>query len=255
VAIEASNSNFGDPVQGTAKKMTIEYTANGIRSVKTVGEGDSVVLQGSVTPPACVDALCAALPKAPSEAKLAVLRLLRSAGGPKALAAVLEATKDANAEVAGAATSLLCQWPSADALPHVIQLAKSSKDPKNRILGLRGYIRLIPQQEGTVQARVASMKDAMALATRNEEKKLALSVLGTLPTAEALALVSPCLEDKALKEEASIAAVAIAEKIIARHPTEVAKAMEKVTQETRNKTLAREARKLLDQARKAAPRK
>jgi HEAT repeat protein len=254
-AIEASNSNFGDPVQGTAKKMTIDYTANGVRSVKTVRESESIALQGSVTPPACVDALCAALPKAPSDAKLALLRLLRSAGGPKALSAVLAATKDNNAEVAGAATSLLCQWPTADALPHVIQLAKTSKDPKNRILGLRGYIRLIPQQEGTVQAQVASMKEAMGLATRNEEKKLALSVLGTLPTAEALALVSPCLGDKALKEEASIAAVAIAEKIIARHPAEVAKAMETVTQETTNRTLAREARKLLNEARKAAPRK
>jgi hypothetical protein len=54
----------------------------------------------------------------------------------------------------------------------------------------------------------------------------------------------PYLTDEGLKEEASGAAVAIAERIIGSHPAEVAQAMKQV-QTIANKELAERARKLL----------
>ena len=57
----------------------------------------------------------------------------------------------------------------------------------------------------------------MALADRDEEQRLVLSALGNVPTADALALVASHLDNADLKEEACLAAVAIAEKLAPGH--------------------------------------
>ncbi len=255
LAVEASNSNFGDPARGVAKKLRVEYTVDGATEIKTVNEGGTITITAGVTPPAFVDALCAALPQAPTKPKLGLLRVLRSARGPKALAAVRAATTDADAEVKNAAISLLCSWPTAEALPAVTQLAKTSTDPRTKILALRGCFRLIPLQDAPAGKKLAALKEALALAERNEEKRLALAVLGAIPTADALALVVPHLGNPGLKEEASLAAVAIAEKIVRTHPSQVVEAMGQVSRVTANKDVAKRARGLLGRARSAAQRK
>jgi len=255
LSVEASNSNFGDPARGVAKKLRVEYTVDGRLETKTVNEGETLTITAGVTPQAFIDALCAALAQAPAEPKLALLRILRSARGPKALAAVRTAATDANAEIRNAAISLLCRWPTADALPDVVKLAKTSSNPKLKILALRGYIRLIPLQNVPVKEKLASLKDALTLVERNEEKKLALAVLGGIPAVEALALVAPHLSNPAVKEEASLAAVGIAERIVRRHPSQVAEAMSQVLKVTANKQTARSARRLLGRAKRPGPRK
>jgi len=234
-AVEASNTNFGDPANGTVKSLRIEFTANGVHQTKTVRESDSITLMAGVTPPAYVDALCAALPKAPTKPKLALLNVLRSAGGAKSLAAIRTAATDADADVQSAAISVLCNWPTADALPDVQKLAKAGKTPREKILGLRGTIRLIPLQDASDDEKLAGLKDAMGMAQRTEEKKLGLASLGAIASAGSLALVVPHLDNAAVREEACLAAVAISEKIARRHRTEVTAAMEKVLEVTKNK--------------------
>jgi len=204
---------------------------------------------------AYADKVLAALAQAQGAQKLALLRVLRSVGGAKALAAARTAAADPNAEVKDAALRTLCDWPTVDALPDVAQLAKTSSDPKLKILALRGYIRLIPLQEAPAEQKLATLKEAMALAERNEEKKLALAALGSIPSPEALALVAPHLENPALKEEASVAAVAIAEKIVQSHPAQVAEAMQQASTATTNAKLANRAKALLGQAKRAASTK
>ena len=253
--IEASNGNFGDPAHGTVKKLRVEYAVNGAEDIKTVNEGDTVTLMAGVTPPAFIEAVCAALDKAPAASKLALLRVLRSARGPKALAAVRTAANDADAEIKNAATSILCGWPTAEALPDVVKLAKTSTDPRVKILALRGYIRLIPLQDAPVAEKLAALKEALAMATRTGEKRLALASLGAIGTPDALALALSLLGDAPVKEEASLAAVGIAERIVGRHPAQVAKAMQEVLKVSANRQTIGRARRVLGQAKRAAPRK
>ena len=255
LSIDASNANFGDPVQGTAKSMTIEFTVNGVTQTKSCRENDSITLDAGVTPPAFIDALCAAVAKAPTQPKLALLRVLRATHAAKALTAVRDAAKDRDAEVRTAAVGILCAWPTADALPDCLRLAKTGASAREKILALRGCFRLIPLQSAPADQKLASLKEALALAERTEEKRLALPALAAIPTAESLALVVPQLGNAALKEEACLAAVGIAEKIVRRHPGPVASAMDQVVKTTTNKPLAARARALLAQARKAAPRR
>jgi hypothetical protein len=191
-----------------------------------------------------VDAICGAMAGAQGEAKLALLRTLRSAGGPKALQVVTAAAADKEAPVKDTACRTLCEWPTPDALPLVADLVKTAPTPTIKILALRGFVRLVPQQDVPNAKKLDSLKEAMALADRKEEKRLVLSALGNVPTVEALALVTSHLDDAALKEEACLAAVAIAEKIASDHGDEVAAAMKRVAKLTSQKKLAARANAL-----------
>jgi HEAT repeat protein len=250
LAVEASNGNFGDPASGVVKKLRVDYTVNGVPGSKTVGENDTVTFTATWTPPEIVDAICGAIGGARGEAKLALLRALRSAGGPKALDAVKAAAADKDAQVKETALRALCDWPTADALPLVADLLKTAPTKTIKVLALRGFVRLVPQQEAPDAKKLDSLKEAMALAERDEEKRLVLSALGNVPTVDALVLVASHLDNAALKEEACLAAVAIAEKLAPSRGAEVAAAMRQVAKATADKKLAAKAEAI---ARKAKP--
>jgi HEAT repeat protein len=248
MAIDASNGNFGDPAQGIAKRLRIDYTVNGVPASKTVREQESLTFTATFTPPALVEAISGAIAAAPVEAKLALLRTLRSAGGAKALETVNAAATNGEGQVQDTALRVLCDWPTPDALPIVAELVKSPPTPTVKILALRAFVRLVPQQDASDAQKVDSLKDAMGQAERAEEKRLVLSALGNVPAAAALALVTSHLADPVLKEEACLAAVAIAEKLVPRHKAEVAAAMKQVIQATANEKLAAKAKGLANQA-------
>ncbi len=250
MAIEASNGNFGDPAPHVVKKLRVDYSVNGVVVSKTVAENESLALSGISTPPAIVEAICASLASAPSEAKCALLRTLRSAGGPKALETVQAAVSDRDAQVKDAAMRALCDWPTPDALPAVARLLGSPPNRTIQVLALRGFVRLVPQENAPDAKKRKSLQEAMTLADRDEEKRLVLSALGNIPTAEALALVVAQLDNAALREEACSAAVAIAEKLGAGHASEVVAAMTRVAKTTGDKKLAARAEAIARSAKK-----
>ena len=249
-SVEASNTHFGDPVRGTPKRLRVDYTVNGVPHSRTVAEKQTIAFAAKIAPPAFVEAFCAALPKAPAGAKPALLRILRSAGGAAALKTVRGALDDRSAEVRDAAFRALCEWPTADALPAVAELARTARGATQKVLPLRAYIRLAAQQVAPPDKLVASLKDALALTSRDAEKRLVLSALGNIASAESLALVTPYLDSATLKEEACLAAVAIAEKIVQSSPKQVAPAMQQVAKRTANRQLAARANALARRARR-----
>jgi HEAT repeat protein len=241
MAIDASNENFGDPAQRHVKRLRIDYCVNGVKSSKTVPEQGTVTFTATATPPAVVDAICTAMPMARGEAKLALLRTLRLAGGAKALQAVEAAAGDDNPQVKDAALLVLCDWPTPDALPMIAGLAKRPPSATIKILALRALVRLVPLEDAPDAKKGDALKAAMALADRDEEKRLIFSALGSVATDDALALTASYLDKPALKEEACLAAVAIAEKLPHAHAAQVAAAMRKVAKATGDKKLAARA--------------
>jgi hypothetical protein len=89
---------------------------------------------------------------------------------------------------------------------------------------------------------------ALEAAERDAERKLVLEVLGRNPSVESLAVVVPHLSNPSLKEDASTAAVAIAEKIVQTQPAAVADAMKQVIDATSDTELAGRAKRLLRRA-------
>lgn len=197
----------------------------------------------------CAQALLAALPQASPQAKAALLPLLAQVGGAPSLQAIRAASADSDAAIREAALRALCERTNPDVLPDLVQLAKTSPDPRFKILALRGWLAIIPQQQASDAQKLAALKEALALTQRKEEKQLALSALAQIPTLEALALVEPCLADPELKDEAAIAAVAIAGKLAQSNPAEVAKAMRQVS--SSDPKVTRAARQLLAKTRPA----
>lgn len=189
-------------------------------------------------------AIAAALPNASTEAKLSLMRVLRRVGGAQGLTTLRTAMGDANADVRDNAIRNLTEWPTVDALPDLITLAKTPPTPATKILALRGYLRLIPQQEAAPEQKLASVKEALALVERPEERRLALTALGGIPTADSLALVVQDLANPALKEEASLAAVTIGEQLSKTQPAIVSEAMTQVVKTTQNQQLAKRAQAL-----------
>ncbi|MBI3920626.1 MAG: hypothetical protein HY318_04325, partial [Armatimonadetes bacterium] len=104
-------------------------------------------------------------------------------------------------------------------------------------------------QDVPVGQRLSLCEEATPLVERDEEKKLLLAALGGTAAPQALALVLPHLDNAATKEEASLAAVAIAEKLVGGPDApKVVEAMEKVARATGNPDLAKRAQALLKEA-------
>ncbi len=198
--------------------------------------------------------LISLLAEAQPAQKGALLRVLGVIGGTDALRVVCAAVNDRNAEVRAAAIRVLCAWKTADAAPDLLALARQSPNSSRKTAALRGYISLVRDKSLSTEKKLAMCKEAAALVQRNEEKKLLLGALATVPAAEALSMAMAHLDNPATKNEASFAAVAISEKIVQQKPGDVADAMQKVIRATDNKDVLRRARATLNKAKKAAGR-
>ena len=126
----------------------------------------------------------------------------------------------------------------------ILKLARSSSDKKIRILAVRGAINLIPQLKEAPDKKLALQQEMFKLAERDEEKKLAVSALGSIPSAEGLKLAMTHLENPKFREEAAIAAVEIGSKLGSKAPG-VKQAMQKVSKTTRNRGTAKRARSVM----------
>jgi HEAT repeat protein len=190
--------------------------------------------------------LLAPMAGASIESKGALLELLGAVGGKKALEGVAAAARDSNEAIQDAATRVLGEWMSPDVAPVLLELAKTGPE-KYKVRTLRGYIRVARQLDVPTEERIAMCGKAIAATDRDAEKQLAIELLARFPSAESLALVAPHLDNPKLKEPASAAAVAIAEKILDSAPGPVAEAMKKAS-EAKNAEVANRAKALLKRA-------
>ncbi|MBN2311057.1 MAG: DUF1080 domain-containing protein [Candidatus Hydrogenedentes bacterium] len=142
--------------------------------------------------------------------RAALLEMLPGLGGAKALAVVIADTKSADKAVQDAAIRALADWPDAHAAPELLAIAKATEELTHHVLALRGYVRLAGVAKLEPQPTLWMYQHAMAAAKRVDEKKLALSGMANVRTAESLQVVAGYLGDAELKEEAASAAVRIA---------------------------------------------
>lgn len=205
----------------------------------------TAISERQADPALCADQIVPGLSKAKGEAKLALVRVLGTLGGARALEAVRAAASDSESALRETAWRTLCDWPTSEALPDLARILRQTEDRKLRSLALRGQLRLIPLQTLTTAQRVAQIQEAMPIIEQLNEQRLALATLGQLPCPESLAIVLPYLSRTGFKEEASVAAVAIAEPIVSTNPAEVATAMRMIS--THDEPLALRARKVLAQ--------
>ncbi|MEW6358376.1 MAG: HEAT repeat domain-containing protein [Planctomycetota bacterium] len=178
-----------------------------------------------------VDPVLAGLAQLDAPVRCSLLRVLGKTGGEKALEKVLTAGKDENAEIKDAAIRALCDWPDASAATALLDLAKNSQEEKYRVLALRAYVRVagLPS-ERPVAETLKMFADGMAAAQRPDDRKMVLAGLATMTDPAALDPVRPYLKDDALRAEAAMAMIKIAEAISLAHRPEAEAALREVAE-------------------------
>jgi HEAT repeat protein len=208
----------------------------------------------------CVDQIAGRMEQAPAAQKAALLRLLTAAGGDKALAKVRETMKDTNPAVHSAALRALSGWSTVAAAPDLLEAARSSTNPTERMVALRGYLSLAKLPDVSEDKRLAMCRDVSPLVQKPEEKRLLLAALGDLNTVGAIETIEPFLTDDNTKEEAANAAVGIAERLLksdkaAQVAEKLAGTLSKAASATANGDLAKRATKLAEDAKTKAEKK
>ena len=152
-----------------------------------------------------------AMPNVSAPLRATTFRLLGSLGNAQGFERVSAATKDADEAVSDAAIRALADWPSPQAVPTLIDVARDAKKPVYNVLALRGIARLVGRSDQNADEKVATLQTAMGVAKRGEEKQLLLGTLGDIKTLNALKLAEPLLADDGLKESAAATIAKIVE--------------------------------------------
>jgi HEAT repeat protein len=205
----------------------------------------------------CVAQIDRRMASAPPPQKCALIRVLAAVGDANALKGIRDAVNDPNADVHAAAIRALGGWNTAAAAPDLLELAKAAADPTDKMICLRGYLRLAGQTDLPVDNRLAMCRHAGALAQKDDEKKLLLAALGGIPSIEALDLIAPYLDEDGTKEEASTAALDVSDKLLkgknaAKVASRVTEVLDKAANATASADLSKRAKDLSDQAKTKA---
>jgi len=182
---------------------------------------------------ACAATLIASLQDAGPGLSTSLLRALREVGGRRALGAVVASTRDADRRVCAAAVRLLADWKNSDAVPEIARLAQHAADPSDRLVCLRGYISFAGRDALPVGRRLEICRRAAKLVQRTADKVQLLGMVGQLAVLQALDLAVPFLDDAAVRREAAVAVLSVAEQLVeAPHAERVAASLRKVVQKS-----------------------
>ena len=151
-------------------------------------------------------AVMAAYTSASAAGKASLLSVLSEAGGDQALAALTTATTSDQPQIMQAAVSGLADtWNDSRPLPTLLKIATTASTGKGlRVQALRGYLRLVNQDEGIpADQKVMRVDAAIKAAVRPDEKKYALSILQNVRSAEAVSEAAKLLDDPDVSEDAA----------------------------------------------------
>lgn len=190
-----------------------------------------------------------ALAGASEENEAALLRVLGTIGGQPALELVVARLDSPREPVRQEARRTVGAWRDRTAVAPLLTLARQTADQHDQILAIRGLVRLAGPRPGEWEADVSLLNEAMRLSQRPDEKRLALGVAGGIASYPALGLAVRALADPELRNEASTAAVAIAEKLPRPGDSDVGQAMTRVVELAPDAAIRARAEKVLAQHR------
>ena len=200
----------------------------------------------------CAETVIAGFDGADASTRISLMRALALAGGPKSLNEIVARLKDDDKGVSAEAVSVLSGWRDPAAIAYLKELARDVKNLRNHVLAIRGMVRLAgPEKDRS--ADLATLSEAMKLATRKEEKVLVLGTCGTIPTLESLGMVASRLDEPAIAEDAGFAAVLIAEKIGSDNTGQVRAVMHKVAETVQSEKTRQRAKKVIEKPQPQAP--
>ncbi len=162
--------------------------------------------------------------KADTKHTAELLPLLGRLGGSEALKAIREAISSTDAALHDAGIASLCNWPDVAANGELLTLAEKGKTDAEKLRGLQALTRINTGTswiERTPDERLAAlgvMKKAMALASRDDERRAILDGIGFVRHIETLRFVVPYLDQPAFAQSACKGVVELAHSKMLREP-------------------------------------
>ena len=140
-----------------------------------------------------------------------LLPTLGRVGGAKAREIIEAAIADSDPEQHKLGLQALCNWPDASVASRLIELAKSDEHPAHRTTALRALIRIAPLPDGRADIeKLALLKQAMELCTRDEERNLIFNRASAIRIPETLAFAESYLDQPPYAQQACETVVELA---------------------------------------------
>jgi len=184
------------------------------------------------------------------EAKSSLLEVLGRIGDKSGLDVLKAALKDENKQIQTAVVRALGDWPNALVINDLLEIVKNSEDQLQKVLAIRGYIRLISLDEKTAEEKLEMYKTAISLSFDTNEYRMILKGLTDIKNFEALQVAAGYLDNEQLYEEAAWAAVEIAKDIFTGNPEEVRAIILKVLEVTKNELTIYQASEIIKKLKK-----
>jgi HEAT repeat protein len=143
--------------------------------------------------------------------RIELLPLLGRIGGERALRLIQAALQDPNPDLYEAGMRAITNWPDASVVELLADLARTARENHQRIWALRAMIRVSALPGPLADDRkLTLLRRAMQMATRDDERALAVQRAAAIRTLDALQFVAPYLDHPRLAPDASRAVVELA---------------------------------------------
>ena len=190
--------------------------------------------------------LLAAMEKLSEGDRRKMLSTLGRVGGTAARKVVEKAIADADPKMHELGLKSLCNWPDASVAPRLMELAINDEHSSHKIAALRALIRVAPLRDDRSDAdRLQILRKAMIMATRDDERTLALDRARGIRTVESLRFILPYADQSKFAERACLSIVELAHHRGLRVPNqaEFDKALDKVIATSKDAVVVDRARR------------
>lgn len=139
-------------------------------------------------------------------ARMLLYRLLGRIGDDSSLPILRADVAGTNEALVDAAARTLFAWPTPTAREDVFQIAQKSKNETHRLLALQAFLRMVRADRfRKPEAAIGDLRQAYALASRMDEKRLVIGALPSFICQDAFDFAGSLLNDAEVKTEAQAA--------------------------------------------------
>ena len=180
--------------------------------------------------------------------RCSLLRVLGGLPNEKSYAALLVASDGPDDACRETALRQLFAWPDPRALPTLVKLADESPNNVHRVLALRALVRLAGHEDVPADEQLEYLRLALKHADQPDKLKLLISGLGAARAADAIDVLAPFLDNQAVRQEAELAMLNVAGRVLDTAPEKAIGAARKLQTTAQNEPIRKQAAALVAQA-------
>ena len=181
------------------------------------------------------------------KAQVSMLNVMGKLGDVHAVSLLRKEFASDKPAIQQAAFRAMVDWPGSDFTDDMKDLAQTATESKNKILAFRAYVRMLDSavtDENRAITRDA-LFEAYQIASRSEEKKIVIGVLGHYYTIETLTFLQKAMEEPDLMAEVQTSMMQICEKLLPQHPESVRPILASLEKDGFNESIKKKAAEVL----------